>query len=1213
MNSKLSAQLLIFRLTLNVLCGTFLVALSAYGQTNGPDLAISVTASPTSVQVGDTILYHCVVSNVGTQTVTGAYLYAGPDHDGTPFSDIYTSYDTSNPPPFFVDGTGFKYIHLADNSIAPGASSTLDLFYTATANGQARRLIGVHSDGDINPGNDSTVVTVSIGAPTPTPTPPPPPPHGGLSTTVFTVNGSASPAPNLADTVLRFAAQQTGTPANLIVRVQATTTPNNEGSWTDLANGSGGYMTLDKTIQQFVLNSTNYPLQNGVYFRALSSAQGYSDSISNVVGPFDLATNQAHLGPTTMYMATNGRGALMNFRVSETAPPSGLVLRIQATTTPANESSWADLNDGNSGNMYPYDDPALFYLNTKHYPSGDPVYFRAVATASGHVDSLSNVIGVTGVVSGDPPTVDVLPPLPDGVSGGPGLDPDHPFVMPPGANTLRFGSQAVVLGSRQVKSIGVIYDGGTVAQCDDSHQDGCSTGQNGQTILLTNYTTNVTGDHVIKAFATDDLGITGYADPIYIRILPPGGRVFNMTSSGDWSNANNWQDAQGSNGVPGTNDFAIVGTAIASIAQDVTAFGVSLNGGSLNGAGGSFTVTGPFSIFAGQLKNINATIAASGALMLGGDSNIPMSGSLDNYGTLAINGLGGIVPVPVADRGVSAVRARRTGDVAAPELLGGLLIAIRNFGDWIFHRPATKIPPPPPPPPNPPPVEISRTVIVSTFEQHGRLLSEHGGGLIGDGGATLIGDGGATLIGHDGASLITSDGAGIVSHDGGTLIGHDGASLIGHDGASIIARNPAGDRPANTREGSTGARFVQASGETDLTNILLVSSVTINGGSLIGSGIIGGNLTNNSGFVSPGHSAGAISIVGDYTQSAQGMLIVENGGPRPDQYDHLRVTGTANLGGALDIRDINGYTPALADTFSPLGSGSLSGAFASVSSNAQVTVGPAGLLASVDTTRPNPPTGQPLDISTRLQIQSGDNVLIAGFIIAGPAGSTKQVLIRGIGPSLANFGVPGTIADPLLELHKPDGTVVINDNWRQAPNSGDIPPGFAPSNDLESAIYTILAPGSYTAIVKGAHGETGVGLAEVYDFGTASAAKLANISTRGFVQTGDNVMIGGFIIGGGEPAKVLVRAIGPSLTQFGVPGALQATTLELHDSNGNVIGSNQGWRSTQESEIQATGIPPTNDKEAAILATLVPGSYTAIMRGKSNTTGVGLVEAYNLQ
>ena len=139
-----------------------------------------------------------------------------------------------------------------------------------------------------------------------------------------------------------------------------------------------------------------------------------------------------------------------------------------------------------------------------------------------------------------------------------------------------------------------------------------------------------------------------------------------------------------------------------------------------------------------------------------------------------------------------------------------------------------------------------------------------------------------------------------------------------------------------------------------------------------------------------------------------------------------------------------------------------------------------------------------------------------------------------------------------------------------------------------------------------------MGLVEVYDFDATSTAALANIATRGFVNTGDNVMIGGFIIGGAEPAKVLVRAIGPSLTNFGLQGALQATTLELHDSNGSVI-SNDGWRSTQESEIIATTIPPTSDNEAAILATLVPGNYTAIVRGKNDTTGIAVVEAYNLR
>jgi hypothetical protein len=219
------------------------------------------------------------------------------------------------------------------------------------------------------------------------------------------------------------------------------------------------------------------------------------------------------------------------------------------------------------------------------------------------------------------------------------------------------------------------------------------------------------------------------------------------------------------------------------------------------------------------------------------------------------------------------------------------------------------------------------------------------------------------------------------------------------------------------------------------------------------------------------------------------------------------------------------------------------------------------------------------------------------------------VLIRGLGPSLAQFGVPNTLSDPLLELHKSDGTVT-NDNWQQGDTS-QIPSGFAPADSRESVIVATLTPGNYSAVVKGAHGETGVGIAEVYDLDSASAAKLANISTRGFINTGDDVMIGGFIVGGTEPAKVLVRAIGPTLSDFGVQGALQDPTLELHDSNGMTI-ANDDWRETQEAEIIATTIPPNKNKEPAILATLAPGNYTAVVRGKNNTTGVGLVEAYNL-
>jgi hypothetical protein len=169
-----------------------------------------------------------------------------------------------------------------------------------------------------------------------------------------------------------------------------------------------------------------------------------------------------------------------------------------------------------------------------------------------------------------------------------------------------------------------------------------------------------------------------------------------------------------------------------------------------------------------------------------------------------------------------------------------------------------------------------------------------------------------------------------------------------------------------------------------------------------------------------------------------------------------------------------------------------------------------------------------------------------------------------------------------------------------------------PKYDLESVLLSNLPVGSHTAIVKDAQGRTGVGLAEVYDLDQPSATRLANISTRGFVQTGDKVLIGGFIIGGSEPAKVLVRGIGPSLANFGVTNPLTNPVLELHDPNGAVI-RNDDWRNTQESDIAATTIPPSDDRESAVLATLSPGNYTAIVRGKDDTMGVALVEVYILK
>ena len=258
---------------------------------------------------------------------------------------------------------------------------------------------------------------------------------------------------------------------------------------------------------------------------------------------------------------------------------------------------------------------------------------------------------------------------------------------------------------------------------------------------------------------------------------------------------------------------------------------------------------------------------------------------------------------------------------------------------------------------------------------------------------------------------------------------------------------------------------------------------------------------------------------------------------------------------------------------------------------------------------PNDPLqpGSLVNIATRLRVEAGDNALIAGFIVTGDV--PKRVLLRGIGPSLP---VSDKLADPTLELVLPDGTKVFNNNWRDTQEADVAATTIPPQNELEAAIVATLAPGFYTAIVRGQGGGTGVALAEVYDLNTAASSTLANISTRGLVQTGENVMIGGLIVGGEEPARVLIRAIGPSLAEQKVAGALQDTTLELVDKNGVTI-TNDDWRTTQEAEIIDTTVPPSDDRESAIVATLVPDFYTAIVRGKNNSTGVALVEAYKLQ
>ena len=255
---------------------------------------------------------------------------------------------------------------------------------------------------------------------------------------------------------------------------------------------------------------------------------------------------------------------------------------------------------------------------------------------------------------------------------------------------------------------------------------------------------------------------------------------------------------------------------------------------------------------------------------------------------------------------------------------------------------------------------------------------------------------------------------------------------------------------------------------------------------------------------------------------------------------------------------------------------------------------------------------QLVNVSTRLVIQTGSKVGIGGFIITGTA--PKKVLIRGIGPTLTSFGVANALQDPMLELHDGTGAVLTsNDDWK-VPQQADIEAtGFAPPDDREPAILLNLQPGSYTAIESGKNGTTGVGLIEVYDVDVLSTSQLSNISTRGLAQTGNNVMIGGFIVSGASGSiNLVVRVLGPTLASFGVANVLADPTLQLYDGNGNVIGFNNNWKDSQQTEIQNSGYNPPNNLEPAIAVTALPGHYTAIVRGNNNTTGVGLVEVYQV-
>ncbi|HEV2806652.1 MAG TPA: CAP domain-containing protein [Chthoniobacterales bacterium] len=346
---------------------------------------------------------------------------------------------------------------------------------------------------------------------------------------------------------------------------------------------------------------------------------------------------------------------------------------------------------------------------------------------------------------------------------------------------------------------------------------------------------------------------------------------------------------------------------------------------------------------------------------------------------------------------------------------------------------------------------------------------------------------------------------------------------------------------------------------------------------------------NSNGFYDPGEGVGGVTVT---VSNANSYAVTASAGGYS-----VPVPGNGNY----TVSFSGGGVPASQKNVAVAGGQNVKADYV-----ASGTVTPPTPTPTPTPTPSNPGAAKLANISTRAVVGTGANVLIGGFIVTGA--QSKQVIVRAIGPSLP---LAGKLLDPTLELHDATGALLgFNDNWSESANSAAIATsGVAPANPNESAILMSLAPGSYTAVLSGANQTTGTAVVEVYDLGGSANSRLANISTRALVQTGDSVLIGGLIVTGQSSADVIVRAIGPSLP---VPGAMADPSLELRDASGALIGSNNDWKSNQQAAILGTGVAPTRDAESAIVISFSPGSYTAIVRDANGAAGVAVVEVYQL-
>jgi hypothetical protein len=432
-----------------------------------------------------------------------------------------------------------------------------------------------------------------------------------------------------------------------------------------------------------------------------------------------------------------------------------------------------------------------------------------------------------------------------------------------------------------------------------------------------------------------------------------------------------------------------------------------------------------------------------------------------------------------------------------------------------------------------------------------------------------------------------------------------------------------------------GHVYRQSAGSTALHATKFTGDIDLSGGELTSSAIppsvrppapfpgatptITGNLTVGSGVLKPrqlGINGNAQLLNGSTWHYVADLPDVVNAG--------MNLSGTLALGGKLEVEFPSVFPPASLTNFYVATAGQFAGAFSNAAAGARITTtdGAGSFLLSFTSQfqmvltdyQRTAAAAQLLNISTRGQVLTGDNVLIGGFIIYGH--DAKKVVLRAIGPSLTRAGVSGVLQDPTLELHDSSGAVIAtNNNWQDSQSAEISGAGLAPGDPRESAIAATLMPSAYTAVVRGANDTTGVALVELYDLSKDAQSKLANISTRGFVDA-NHVLIGGMIAGGNGKAnaELVVRAIGGfSLEENGVPDSLPDPVLELRDENGAVLAGNDDFLTPPENgATMPRELQPRYDADAATGVKVSPGNYTVVLYGKNGAKGIALVEIYDL-